>query len=186
MLPCNVSTTSDQNESGDGCYYFLLHQTSDSLRLPLLVEQQSLMQKKWRKSYEKGKSFRLEWKTEEHENILDLILEEIMWKIYLLLDTLIPNAWYIHVYNLTEGKENARRTTGEGPSCTHFIFSVWSMSALLRFKESSFLLPRDNLCDGVFQSYIITWMSRDSRIVRFFIPCLCLSKGHRNKICSRS
>lgn len=30
------------------------------------------------------------------------ILEKIMWKISLLLDTLIQNAWYIHVYNLTE------------------------------------------------------------------------------------
>lgn len=44
------------------------------------------------------------------------------------------------------------------------------MDALLRFKESSFpfppLLDWDNLYDG---AYIISWMSKDSRIVRFFI-----------------
>lgn len=61
------------------------------------------------------------------------------------------NAWYIHVYNLTNGQRNDAGTTGKGPSCTFHILACLIYGRIIKIQRKFFLpfpLCEDNLWDG--------------------------------------
>lgn len=79
------------------------------------------------------------------ENILE---GKIMWNIIIIRYTM-RNAWYIHVYNLTEeGNGNHRRGTIMYVSCSQFLIYGRIIKIQGKFPFPSF--DRDNLHDGAF------------------------------------
>lgn len=130
-----------------------VHLVSETLEKVLWIQKCGKKERERKVSVSNGKQKTLRKRIRENhaENIL-------------IIRYTMRNAWYIHVYNLTNGRRNDAGTTGEGPLYVSYSCLIYGRIIKIQWKFFLPLLYAKIIFEMVrSQSYIITWMSRDSQ-----------------------